>query len=249
MAKHPHFANALRDLKERFGVDASALTPDETFELVECVRRIENPFAEVNADAVGFPVKVCEGLYLWRLSAGASAWLDEFAARWWGDARHDRQYFWAVCYALANARRREAFAALDTPEAAHRAIRAFVLKCPATEREMADAVDRALGRAPDPDDPKSGRAPSAEGGVDWSRLVARLEGQSGIRAEEWLWGRSASYTIRAYNDLAAFARRYGMATGGNSERMTDLLDEAFNHLARVKARIGRRLSAAGKGCA
>ena len=54
------------------------MTTREMFDLVECVRRAESPFAEVNADAIGFPVKVCEGVYLWRLTAGASAWLDAY---------------------------------------------------------------------------------------------------------------------------------------------------------------------------
>ena len=39
------------------------MTANEMFDLVECVRRAESPFAEVNADAIGFPVKVCEGVY------------------------------------------------------------------------------------------------------------------------------------------------------------------------------------------
>ena len=68
---HPHLENALRDLRDRFGAEASALTANEMFDLVECVRRAESPFAGVNADAIGFPVKVCEGVYLWRLTAGA----------------------------------------------------------------------------------------------------------------------------------------------------------------------------------
>ena len=55
------------------------MTTREMFDLVECVRCAESPFAEVNANAIGFPVKVCEGVYLWRLTAGASAWLDAYA--------------------------------------------------------------------------------------------------------------------------------------------------------------------------
>lgn len=241
-AAHPHLENALRDLRDRFGAEASALTADEMFDLVACVRRVESPFAEVNADAMGFPVKVCEGVYLWRLTAGASAWLDDCAGVWWGGEKDAQRYFWALCYALANARDREAFVGLDTPRKAREAIRKFALRVPATQGELARAVDKALGRVPDADDPKTGATPPKECVLDWSRLVARLEGQSGVRADEWLWGRSAGYTVRAYNDLAAFARRYGAAVGGGEEqRMTDLLDEAMNALARCKARIGRRI--------
>lgn len=248
MAKHPHFANALRDLKGRYGATAADLTPDELFELAECAGRAEAPFAEVNADAVGFPVKVREGLYFWRLTAGAGAWLDEYAAKWWGDGAGGRRYFWALCYALANARSREAFVGLDTPASAHAEIRKFILGCGATEEELARAADKALGRAPDPDDPRGKRLPR-EGGVDWSRIVARLEGQSGIPASEWLWGRSASYAVRAYNDLRAFAERYCSATGESSEHLPDLLDRAFAALARTVARIGRRVAADRAGTA
>ena len=38
---HPHLENALRDLRDRFGAEASALTANEMFDLVECVRRAE----------------------------------------------------------------------------------------------------------------------------------------------------------------------------------------------------------------
>ncbi len=241
---HPHLENALRDLRDRFGAEASALTADEMFDLVECVRRAESPFADVNADAMGFPVKVCEGVYLWRLTAGASAWLDDYAGVWWGGERDGKRYFWALCYALAHARSKEAFIGLDTPQKAHDAIRKFALRVPATQKELALAVDKALGRTDDADDPKRGATPQKENALDWAALVARLEGQSGIRADEWLWGRSAGYAVRAYNDLATFARRYGAATGGGEERrMKDLLDEAMNALARCKARIGRRIRA------
>ena len=240
---HPHLDNALRDLRSRFGAEASSLTADEMFDLVACVRRVENPFGDVNADAIGFPVKACEGVYFWRLTAGASAWLDEYAGEWWGGERDSKRYFWALCYALAHARRKEAFVGLDTPSRAYEAIREFVLGVPATQEELTLAVDKALGRVPDADDPKRGETPLKENALDWARLVARLEGQSGICADEWLWGRSAGYTVRAYNDLAAFARRYGAAQGGDDGRMKDLLDDALNALARCKARIGRRIKA------
>ena len=241
---HPHLENALRDLRDRFGAEASALTANEMFDLVECVRRAESPFAEVNADAIGFPVKVCEGVYLWRLTAGASAWLDAYAGVWWGGERDGKRYFWALCYALANARSKEAFVGLDTPQKAQEAIRQFVLRVPATQKELALAVDKVLGRAADEDDPKSGVTPPKDNALDWASLVARLEGQSGIRADEWLWGRSAGYCVRAYNDLGAFADRYGAAAGnGEQRRMRDLLDEAMDALARCKARIGRRIRA------
>lgn len=244
MANHSHFANALRDLKTRFGVEASDLTPDELFELVEAVKRIENPFREVNADALGFPVKVCDGLYFWKLSAGASAWLDDYAADWWGDEKNEKKYFWALCYALANSRKREAFVSLDTPRIAYKAIRKFVLGIPANQRELALAVDKVLGRVPDDDDPKNGKTKLLEHAIDWSHVAARLESESGIKQEDWLWGRSASYTIKAYNDLKAFAKRYGAAGGEGAERLADELNKALTSLAKVIVRIGNRVKAA-----
>lgn len=127
---------------------------------------------------------------------------------------------------------------------AQEAIRQFVLRVPATQKELALAVDKVLGRTADEEDPKSGVTPPKDNTLDWAALVARLEGQSGIRADEWLWGRSAGYCVRAYNDLAAFADRYGAAAGnGERRRMRDLLDEAMDALARCKARIGRRIRA------
>ena len=237
--KHPHLANALRDLKTRFHVEAGDLTPDEWYELVECVRRVENPFADVNADAIGTPVRVCEGLYLWRLSAGASAWLDDFAAVWWGDGRNETRYFWALCYALSNARNREAFVVLDTPDKAYKAIRKWVLRCPATRRELEDAIDRTLGRA----EPTGGASrPAQDRQIDWAQVAARLEGKSGISGLDWLWNRSASYTLRAYNDLAVFAKRYSAASGKDGTHMKNELDTACDALVRLLARIGRRVA-------
>ena len=233
-------ANALRDLRTRFGVGADALEADELFDLAEAVRRVENPFADVNADAMGVPAKVCEGVYLWRLTAGASAWLDEYAAKWWGDARHDRQYFWALVYAMRNARDREAFAGLTDELSARRAIRACVMSIPATDGEIAEAMDRALGRKDD-----GQRRDLRAEAVDWAHVLARLESQSGIPRDEWLWGRSAAYTARAYNDLVHTARACAAALGGQgrAERMRDEADKALDALAAVKQRIYRRFTA------
>ena len=243
MSEHPHLANALRDLGTRFGVTAADLAPDELFQLVEAVRRVENPFAEVNADAIGFPVKVCEGTYFWKLSAGAYAWLGDYAARWWGGERDEKRYFWAMAYAAANSRNKDAFVGLDTEAAAYRAIRRSVMRMAATPGEIAVALDKILGRVDDDDDPRRRRGNLVRKATDWSHIAARLESESGICADEWLWGRSAVYTMKAYDDLAAFARRYVAAGGAGGDRLMDELDDAMNALARTVARIGRRVKA------
>lgn len=71
-----HFAKALQQLRKS-GVEPGDMTPDELYALAEAARRCADPFREVNADAAGFPVRVCEGVYFWKLTIGASVWLDE----------------------------------------------------------------------------------------------------------------------------------------------------------------------------
>ena len=72
------------------------------------------------------------------------------------------------------------------------------------------------------------------------RIVARLETHSGIPRDEWIWGRTARYCIRAYADIRRYARESGM---GGAERVRDELDEAVNALARLKKSIKRRIEA------
>ena len=55
-----HFAKALQQLR-RQGVEPGDATPEELYELAEASRRCADPFCEVNADAAGFPVRVCVG--------------------------------------------------------------------------------------------------------------------------------------------------------------------------------------------
>lgn len=240
--RHARLQNELRRLVAR-GVSASDLTADELDALVTACRRAENPYDGVNADAMGKPVMVCDGVFLWRLTAGASAWLDEFADKWWGrGGRRGGRYFWALVYALVNARNREAFAGLDTEEKAEKAILRCVLRIPATMDEIEYAVDAALGRRPD----TRRRGNAIDESVDWSRIAARLEANSGIRAEEWLWGRSTTYAIRAYNDLL----RLAAATSGDAaafERRQDELDDALNALAELRKGIIARVKDGKEG--
>ena len=89
------------------GIAPGDLTASELAALVRACDRCDNPFSAANAEAAGFPVKVREGVWLWRPTAGAVVWLDEYAARWWGeDSLH---YKWAAVYAMLHARERDAF--------------------------------------------------------------------------------------------------------------------------------------------
>ena len=246
MTKHPHLSRVLRDLKARFGVEANDLTPDELFSLVECIQRIESPFSAVNADAVGFPVSVAEGVTLWRLTAGASVWLDEYAARWWGDKASEKKYFWALVYSLANARNNNAFVKATDENTAYKLIRDFVLGLPVTLEELERAVDVVLDNKAVAKEGDGKGATLMEGRTDWARMCARLESQSGIKQEDWLWGHSAAYLVRTYQDLSYFARKYS-AVGGDSGHMLDELDEAENALARLLVKIGKRVRADKQG--
>ena len=113
-----HFAKALDGLR-RHGVEPGNIVPDELYALAEAARRCADPFREVNADAAGFPVRVCEGVWFWKLTIGASVWLDEVAAMLGGGT--DPRYRLATIHALVHARDPEAFAGLDTEAKVRRA--------------------------------------------------------------------------------------------------------------------------------
>ena len=122
-----------------------------------------------------------------------------------------------------------------------RAVKATVRAIHATDAEIDRAMDAALGlRA----DTRTGRAETSAAATDWAALCARLETQTGIKAEEWLWRRSGAYAILSYNDLHAFARAH---SGRGGDRMLDELDAAMTHLAKLKASIVRRTEEAGHG--
>ena len=98
--KHLALAHALERLKSQRGITIANFTPDELAEFVLAAERVDNPFGDVNADAAGFPVRVCEGVYFWRLTLGASIWLDTYAEKWW--PTNSDKYKQALIYALMN---------------------------------------------------------------------------------------------------------------------------------------------------
>ena len=231
-----HFAKALQQLRER-GVEAGALTPAELFELCEACRRCASPFSDVDAELAERPVFVCRGVWLWPLTAGAQVWLCECAAKWW--RRESLRWRWAQVYALRHARERDAFVGLTDRWRAEAAVLRCALTLPVHGEELTAAMARAYGidmrAARRPRTPKDGGARH-----DFASLVARLEAESGIPRDTWLWGRSLGYMIKAYHELHAFAAAYAR-DGQARERMRDELDEAMSALAQVRAAIVRRV--------
>ena len=214
------------------GVSLADLTAAEVAELVRACDRCDNPFGAVNAEAAGFPIKVRDGVSLWRLTAGAIVWLDEYAARWWGE--DTAAYKWATVYAMRHARDAAAFHTLTDEADAYRAIRADLLTLNCTEEE----IDAALARFNDDGGDK--RRPPVTA-PDWRALAAMVEARTGIRAEEWIWGRAALSLADSYNRLCQFAAAEG---GAKPPRMKDELDKAIIRLARVVAGILARVAKA-----
>lgn len=214
------------------GVSLADLTAAEVAELVRACDRCDNPFGAVNAEAAGFPVKVRDGVSLWRLTAGAIVWLDEYAARWWGE--DTAAYKWATVYAMRHARDAAAFHTLTDEADAYRAIRADLLTLNCTEEE----IDAALARFNDDGGDK--RRPPVTA-PDWRALAAMVEARTGIKAEEWIWGRAALSLADSYNRLCQFAAAEG---GAKPPRMKDELDKAIIRLARVVAGILARVAKA-----
>lgn len=223
-------ARAIDDLKDRCKVDVSALLPEELADLVHACDRVANPFADINADAAGFPVRVCKGVYLWRLTAGAAIWMSDFAERWWGGDY--AKYRAAAVYVAMNARNPDAFLVEDEREAG-KAIRRALRRIPATDAEIQLALDRVLGLASD--------APAAEESTaaNWAAMIARVEAQTGLPRSHWLWGVSYSQMLAVYNQC----ERIVSASGGKTApRLQDELDRATNELQRLKVRIMRRIN-------
>lgn len=228
-----HFAKALAGLKKS-GVGLADITPDELYGLADAARRCADPFREVNADAAGFPVRVCEGVYFWKLTIGASVWLDEIERLLGGGC--SPEYRLALIHALVHSREPKAFAGLDTEQKVMKAVRATMRTIHATPEEVDSALDVALGvrRNAKPRIADSGAA------IDWSALCARLETQTGIPASEWMWKRSGAYAILAYNDLHEFAGAY---SGKKSSRhLQDELDDAMCALRMEVAAIEKRVN-------
>lgn len=227
------FASALDDLGTRMGVPREDLSAADIVELVRASERVANPYAGVNADAVGIPVRVCEGVHFWKLTVGASVWLDEVERMFAGET--GGKYRMCLVYALVNARNPEAFAIHDA-DAVTKAVTEACRRICATPDEIACAMDEVLGIAHRrPAKP----ADVEEAATDWRAICARLETQTGIPARDWIWKHSAMHVLSCYNDLHAFARAY--SSGGGFVHMRDELDAASEALQTAKVAIMRRV--------
>ena len=234
------FAAALADLESRMGVKPGDMTAGEIAALVRACDREANPWREADADAIGVPVRVCEGVWFWRPTIGAAAWLEEVAAPL---AANAAQYRACLVYALVHAREPEAFRGLDTRRKIHAAALRTVLAIGASAQEVDCAIERALGIR------RQARSDAEirDAAVGWANIAARLESQTGISAAEWIWKRSSSYAMRCYTDLHAFARAYSAAARTPGRDMLDELDDAVAARQILKARIAKRVKEACRG--
>lgn len=230
--------SVLSDLAEQ-GVRRDDLTAEDLEALVYACARCDNPYSDLNAELCERPVKVCRGVWLWPVTAGAQVWLTEFAGAWWpkGTAMHR----WAQLYALKNARDPDAFAPLVTKGRARLAVLSCALRMAAHRAEIAVAVNRCYGvRYHDAEDPFAAERPDNEQREGFARLVADLEVGTGIPAKDWLWGHSLASTAKAYCRMRALACAFG--GGKASAEMQFELDDALRNLANVKAQIVRRVA-------
>ena len=236
------FEKEITNLKQ-VGVEITDLSGAEIVALVKAVEKLRNPFSGVNLDVVGAPITV-GGVTLWKLTVGATVWLAEFARNWWLYRGKEKAYFWALVYACVNARRKGAFITLTDEKTAHDAITKMALKMAVYEDELAKAVNDCL-EVREATAPKlnKGKEPEDKPEIqtDWASIIARLEGQTGIPADEWCWNRSADYALRVHEDLQRFAKA---AAGEKVAEMRDEADMATSALAKLRSQIKARVEKA-----
>ena len=236
------FEKEITNLKQ-VGVEITDLSGAEIVALVKAVEKLRNPFSGVNLDVVGAPITV-GGVTLWKLTVGATVWLAEFARNWWLYRGKEKAYFWALVYACVNARRKGAFIALTDEKTAHEEITKMALKMAVYEDELAKAVNDCL-EVREATAPKlnKGKEPEDKPEIqtDWASIIARLEGQTGIPADEWCWNRSADYALRVHEDLQRFAKA---AVGEKVAEMRDEADMATSALAKLRSQIKARVEKA-----
>ena len=230
----------MQDLAEQ-GAPVESLTAAEIEALVYACARCANPYTDVNAELCGRPAKVCKGIYLWPLTAGAAVWLSEFPERWWG--KGSWMYRWAVVYALRNGRDPKAFVEVTRERDAKARIILCALRFTCHRKELAVAINRCFDdHEHDVDSPGRQRPPDNGQAEKFAHFVAMLEVHSGIPAEKWLWGKSLRLRTQTYCKMLDIAN--AMSAGRGAERMTFELNDALENLANVKMRILKRLGKA-----
>ncbi len=230
--------SVLQDFREK-GISAADMTADEIEALVHAVERVNNPYSDINADLCEQPVKVCKGVYLWPLTAGAYIWLEEYAQAWW--KKGTVMYRWAQVYALYNARDPDAFAPLTDKWTARKAIVKTMLRLVCHRSELAVAKNRCYGvREHDVEDRKAPSAPD-EQATEFAHFAAMLEVESGIPAKSWLFGKSFADLVMTYRRMGELKSAFGGTDA--AEKMTFELNDALTNLANVKSMILERLTA------
>lgn len=229
--------SVLQDFKDK-GITAADMTADELEALVHAVERVNSPYSDINADLCEQPVKVCRGVYLWPLTAGALMWLEEYAAAWWG--KGSAMFRWAQTYALANARDPDAFVGLTDKWSARKAIVRTALRFACHRSELAVAKNLCYGvHRFDVEDPRPPSAPD-EQATDLAHFAAMLEVESGIPAKSWLFGRSFATMVKTYRRMTKLRSAFGADA---AEKMTFELNDALTNLARVRSMIIERVTA------
>lgn len=215
----------LDDVRKRFGIEPDA---EDVIKLYEACKLCDAPFQHTNLSLIGFGVEV-GGVMLYPLTIGASIWLDEYAVNWWGTS--NTLMHWALVFAFVKGRERGVFADLTDEKTAHAAIRKICLNFACNEKELAKAIDVLTGQKE-----AEPVGENTHGDPDWLKVVAELEITSGIDADMWLWGKSASYTQRAYME---HRRNLNLAAGNRLETI-DALDMALTALALAKKSIWKK---------
>lgn len=223
------FRTECADLENRVGVPLSAA---EAVKLWLACDRVDHPYKGRNLDLIGKPV-VNGNLTLYKLTVGASVWLDECAEKWWGN--NTGEYFWALVYSLAHGRTVGAFDSLLDKNSAEKTINKWQKTITLTRGEVEEAVDAILdiGRDIPSSKEQAQRQTQQPQDIDWSGLIQELEITTGIPAHEWLYGKSAEYTLRAYSKH----RDILILTAGGNPDSVDELDTAITQLARTKKQI------------
>lgn len=229
--------SVLQDFRDQ-GITAADMTADELEALVHAVERVNNPYSDINADLCEQPVKVCRGVYLWPLTAGALMWLEEYAAAWW--KKGSAMYRWAQTYALANARNPDAFADLTDKWTARKAIVKTALRFACHRAELTVAKNRCYGLRPHDVRERVPASAPDEQATDLAHFAAMLEVESGIPAKSWLFGKSVVDMVNTYRRMAALKAAFGGA--GAAEKMTFELNDALSNLANVKSMILERIT-------
>ena len=230
------FAGALADLEGRMGVKLADMLPGEIAALVHACDREADPWREANADAIGVPVRVCEGVWFWRLTIGAAAWLSDVAEPLCPDAG---RYRMCLVHALVHAREPEAFAGLDDWPKIRKAVAGTARSIFATPQEVDRAIERVIGLRV----PVRGEDETHDAATDWAGIAVRLETQTGIPASEWIWKRSSAYAMKSYSDLHAFARAHGSGKSRSVKPALDELDAAVEARQALKVKIAKRVKA------